>query len=169
MQERPSIIARVDRALEQTLYYASSLLMLALTGVILYAVIARYFFNSAPAWSEEVPRVIFIWCSYLAVAVALRRGQTLRVMVLIERMRPAPRLAIEMFMHVATLVMLGTLIWFNFPVIELNATTRMLATQWSDALRYWPLTIGCMLMVLYQTRMALASVELYRGAARAGR
>jgi TRAP-type C4-dicarboxylate transport system permease small subunit len=37
--------------------------MLALTGVILYAVVLRCFFNAAPSWSEEVPRVVFLWVS----------------------------------------------------------------------------------------------------------
>ena len=40
-----SIVERVDRALELLIYYVSALLMLALTGVILYAVVLRYFFN----------------------------------------------------------------------------------------------------------------------------
>jgi len=64
-------VKRADRAFELFLYGASALLMLALTGVILYAVVMRYFFNAAPSWSEEVPRVIFLWVTYLAIAVAV--------------------------------------------------------------------------------------------------
>ena len=63
MPGRP-IVERVDRALEMLVYYASALLMLALAGVILYAVVLRYFFNAAPSWSEGVPRVAFLWVSW---------------------------------------------------------------------------------------------------------
>lgn len=146
---------RLDRALELTVYFASALLMLALTGVILYAVVARYFFNAAPSWSEEIPRVLFLWVTYLAIAVAVKRGQTLRVTFLLEKFAPLGRLWLEMFMHLSIFVMLAFLVWHNIPVIELNRGSRMLATQWSDAVRYWPLSVGCVLIGLYQLRLVI--------------
>ena len=155
---------RADRALELLLYGASALLMLALTGVILYAVVMRYFFNAAPSWSEEVPRVIFLWITYLAIAVAVRRGQGLRIMFILERIPALPRLWLEMFMHASIFVMLGFLLFHNIPVIALSGTTRMLATGWPDALRYWPLSVGCALIGLYQLRLALRSIADYRTA-----
>jgi TRAP-type C4-dicarboxylate transport system permease small subunit len=159
-----SVIARVDRALELTIYYASALLMLALTGVILYAVVMRYFFNAAPSWSEEVPRVLFLWVTYLAIAVAVKQGRSLRVTFLLDRLPPLARLWLEQFMHASIFVMLGFLVWNNIPVIELNRQTRMLATQWSDALRHWPLSIGCVLIALYQLRLVVRSFADYRTA-----
>jgi TRAP-type C4-dicarboxylate transport system permease small subunit len=159
-----SLLARVDRALELAIYYGSALLMLALTGVILYAVVMRYFFNAAPSWSEEVPRVLFLWVTYLAIAVAVKQGRSLRVTFLLDRLPPLIRLWLEQFMHVAIFVMLGFLVWHNVPVIELNRGTRMLATQWSDALRYWPLSVGCVLIALYQLRLVVRSFADYRAA-----
>lgn len=155
---------RVDRALELFLYGASALLMLALAGVILYAVVMRYLFNAAPSWSEEVPRVIFLWVTYLAIAVAVKRGQGLRITIILERIAPLPRLWLELFMHGSIFVMLGFLLVHNIPVIELSSTTRMLATRWPDALRYWPLSVGCVLIGLYQVRLVLRSIAEYRAA-----
>jgi TRAP-type C4-dicarboxylate transport system permease small subunit len=153
----------LDRALEAAIYYACACLMLALTAVILYAVVARYFFNAAPSWSEEVPRVIFLWVTYLAVAVAVKRGQSLRVTFLLEKLAPLPRLWLELAMHLSILTMLAFLLWYNAPVIELNRGSRMLATQWPDAVRYWPLSVGCVLIGLYQLRLILRSVADYHG------
>jgi TRAP-type C4-dicarboxylate transport system permease small subunit len=155
-------VKRLDRALELALYYLSALLMIALTGVVLWAVVARYFFNAPPSWSDEVPRVIFLWVTYLAAAVAVRRGQTLRVTVLLRKLPPLPRLSLEMFMHASIFVMLAFLFWNNIAVIELNSGTRMLATRWSDALRFWPLSVGCVLIGLYQLRLVLRSWQEYK-------
>lgn len=157
------MIKRADRALELLLYYASALLMLALTGVILYTVVARYFFNAAPSWSDEVPRVIFLWVTYLAIAVAVKRGQSLRVTFILERIPPLPRMLLEMFMHLSIFVMLAFLVWHNLPVIELGRQTKMLATQWSDATRFWPLSVGCVLIAFYQIRLVLRTMEQYSG------
>jgi TRAP-type C4-dicarboxylate transport system permease small subunit len=155
-------LKRLDRALELAIYYASALLMLGLTGTVLYAVVARYFFNAPPSWSDEVPRVIFLWVTYLAIAVAVRRGQSLRVTFVLERLAPLARLWLEMFMHASIFVMLAWLFWHNIPVIELNRGSRMLATQWSDALRYWPLSVGCVLIGFYQLRLVLRSWREYK-------
>lgn len=156
------MLKRLDRALELFVYYASAALMILLAGVIFYAVFMRYVFNLAPAWSEEVPRVIFLWVSYLAIAVAVKRGHSLRVLFIIERFPRSVRLALELFMHAAIFVMLAYLVVYNRPVIELNSSTKMLASGWSDAVRYWPLTIGCVLIALYQCREVIRSIEQYR-------
>jgi TRAP-type transport system small permease protein len=160
---RKSFIERADRALELTIYYLSAALMLGLTAVILYAVVARYFFNAAPIWSEEVPRVLFLWVTYLAIAVAAKQGRSLRVTFLLDMLPPLAKLWLELFMHASIFVMLAFLLWHNIPVIELNSNTRMLATQWSDAIRYWPLSIGCVLIGLYQLRLVARTFADYRG------
>ena len=159
-----TLMERADRALELAIYYLSAGLMLGLTGVILYAVVARYFFNAAPSWSEEVPRVLFLWVTYLAIAVAMKRDRSLRVTFLLDRLPPLVKLWVELFMHASIFVMLAFLLWHNVPVIQLNSNTRMLATQWSDALRYWPLSIGCVLMGLYQLRLVARTLAGYRAA-----
>jgi TRAP-type C4-dicarboxylate transport system permease small subunit len=156
------MLKTADRLLERLLFYASAALMLALAGVILYAVVARYFFNAAPAWSDEVPRVIFLWATYIGIAVAAKRGQSLRVTFVLDRLPPLARLWLELFMHACIFVMLAFLLWHNVPVIELGRQTRMLATQWSDAVRFWPLSVGCVLIGLYQIRLVIRTVEAHR-------
>lgn len=157
------MLEKADRALERGIFYGSALLMLGLTGVILYAVVARYFFNRAPIWSEEVPRVLFLWMSYLAVAVAVRRGQSLRITFLLDRMPPLTRLVCELSMHLSILLMLGFLVWHNVPVIQLLSQSKMLATQWPDSVRFWPLSVGCVLIALYELRFVIVAVREYRG------
>lgn len=157
------MMEKAVRVLETLIYWLSALLMIALTVVILYAVVARYFFNAAPAWSDEVPRVIFLWGTYIGIALAARRGQSLKVTFVLDRLPPLGKLSLEMFMHLSIFVMLAFLLWFNAPVIELGRQTRMLATQWSDSVRFWPLSVGCVLIGLYQVRLVLVSIAEYRG------
>ncbi len=42
-------------------------------------VIARYFFNLAFGWGEELPIFLFLWVSFLAAAIAYRDGSHLSV------------------------------------------------------------------------------------------
>ena len=53
--------------------------MLAMTGVMLYAVTARYWFNRPPIWGEDVPRIIFVWMTFLTIGLAIKLGLNIRV------------------------------------------------------------------------------------------
>jgi TRAP-type C4-dicarboxylate transport system permease small subunit len=92
----------------------------------------------------------------------MRQDRSLRVTFLLDRLPPLAKLWVEAVMHASIFVMLAFLLWYNVPVIELNSNSRMLATQWSDALRYWPLSVGCVLMGLYQLRLVMRTLTEYR-------
>ena len=47
----------------------------ALFVIIVVAVIARYGFDNAVSWTEEVPRYLLIWISFLAAAVCVLRRE----------------------------------------------------------------------------------------------
>ncbi len=41
-------LTRIDELLDRTLYYLSSLLLIAIATSVMYTVLARYLFNAAP-------------------------------------------------------------------------------------------------------------------------
>ena len=52
------------------------IVMLVMTGAIfficIFAVFTRYILNFVPSWSEEVPRYLLVWITYLGAALAVR-------------------------------------------------------------------------------------------------
>lgn len=166
MDETPNsegILARADVLLDRALYYTSALLLIATATVVIYTVVGRYIFNNSPLWAEDVPRVFFLWMTYLGIAVATRRGQNIRVTFFIEKMPPKPRFYLDMFMHGCVLIMLITILWNVWPLIRLNLAGTMLSTGWSDAVSWFPLPVGAALMLMYQARQALQSYRDFCG------
>lgn len=164
MRERRygDLMRRADALLEKALYYVSALLLLIIAGTVFYAVLLRYVFNEPPLWAEDAPRVLFLWMTYIAIAVAVHRGQNIRVTHFIDKFAPKPRLWLEVFMHVLVLIMIGVLFWYSFPVLELQLGGRMLSTGWSYAWPYAALPVGCVLMGFYQTRLMLRAIRDYQ-------
>lgn len=157
-----SVFERVDHFVEMLLYYLAALLLIGVAVAVFYNVVLRYAFNSPALWSEDVPRVFQIWMTYLAVAVATKRGQNIRVTVIIDKFRPRPRLILEVFMHILVLIMVATMIWFNFPVLELTMRGRMLSTGWPNAVSFIPVSVGGVFIFLYQSSLILRSIRAYR-------
>lgn len=164
-----SFLSRLDRFLEQALFYLSALLLLVIACAVFYAVTLRYVFNEPPLWADEAPRVLFLWMTYIGIAVATKRGQNIRVTHFIDKFPPRPRLALEIFMHLLVLIMLVTLFWYNFPILELQAGGHMLTTGWSFVWPYAALSVGCVLTFAYQARLMIGAVRTFNEATQGAR
>lgn len=156
------MLHKLDQLFEKTLYYISGLLLMAIACAVFYAVTMRYAFNEPPLWADEAPRVFFLWMTYIGIIVATMRGQNIRVTHFIDKFKPKPRLILETFMHVLVLIMLVSLVYFNMPVLQLQAGGKMLSTGWSFVWLFAPVSVGCLLMVLYQSRLMIRTIETYK-------
>lgn len=157
-----SLLDRADKLLEHALYYVAAGLLIALATSVFYSVVMRYVFNAAPLWAEEVPRLLFIWLSYMGIAVATKRGQNIRVTFFIEQLPARAQLVLEIFMHVVVVIMLIVLFWNVWPIIDLNLKGTMYSTGWNNAWFFFPLPISCALMFMYEMRWIIRAVREYR-------
>ena len=48
-------------------------------SIIFYQVVMRYVFNSAPFWTEEVARYLFIWQIWLGTSIGVRERKHIRI------------------------------------------------------------------------------------------
>lgn len=163
------VLARFDRWLDWLLYHASAILLVVTAVAVIYTVVARYAFAASPIWSEEAPRVLFLWLSYLGVAVATRRGHNLRVTFIVDRFSPGVRALIEVVMDALVIVMLATLLYFNWRIVVFASGTRMVSTGWSNAVSFLPLTVGGGFMLLFQGAHLVRRLRDLLGAGRGPR
>lgn len=155
-------LRRLDRWFEIALYYLAGLLLVTIAGIVFYAVVMRYVFNEPPLWADEAPRALSLWMVFIGVAIATKRGRNIKVTHFIDMMPARPRVYFETFMHGLVLIMLCGLIWYNIPVLRLQAGGVMLTTGWSYWWVFVPLSVGSVLMLFYQTRLMINTVLTYR-------
>jgi TRAP-type C4-dicarboxylate transport system permease small subunit len=63
----------------------------ALFVVVIAAVVARYGFGAAVSWTEEVPRYLLIWISFLAGAVCVLKREHVAFDLVFYAVPPRPR------------------------------------------------------------------------------
>ena len=76
----------------------------ALFAIVVLAVVARYGFGQAVSWTEEVPRYLLIWVSFLGAAVCVLQREHVGFELLFDALPPRPRRAMAVFIG---LLMLG--------------------------------------------------------------
>ncbi len=125
----------------------SGAVLVGFTSLVLYAVVMRYFFSRPPIWSEEVPKLLFVWMIFIGAGFAYLSGANIRMTVLIDKMPRGPRRLIELVMHLAIVVMLLMILWYSQPILRLTAGSTSLATGLANSWTYWALPLGTLLLL----------------------
>jgi TRAP-type C4-dicarboxylate transport system permease small subunit len=146
--------------IDTNICYLGAAGMLALFALVLYGVGMRYIFSRPPLWSADVPNLVFIWLVFVAVGLTVKLGPQIRVVFFVAKLPRAGRRALLIVSHLTVLLMLATFIWFSIPIIELSGGSTMLSTGWSDAVFFYALPVGCVVMAYYHI---WALVQVLRG------
>jgi TRAP-type transport system small permease protein len=135
-------------------------LMVAVLGVMVVLVfgnvVARYGFDSAITWAEEVARFLFVWLTYLGATFAAYKGLHLGIDLVVVRLGTRSQIFAEIF---KLIVILGFLfIWTvgGVALIEANLNYMSPATGFSMGLVYLIGPLAAVLMT-YDTAHKLAA------------
>jgi len=64
---------KIANTLEYILKVILFILIILLVFLVFVQIILRYFFSTGIAWSEEMSRFLFIWSTFLAIAVVVKQ------------------------------------------------------------------------------------------------
>lgn len=151
-----SLIRSLDRLAE----LACAALLVLFTGLVLYSVFMRYAFHAPPMWGEDIPKLLFVWMSFIGGGICYLRNQNIRMTGVIASFRRGPRRVIEVLMHLGILAMLLCIIWYSQPVLKLAARNTVYSTGLSDIWTYLALPIASVLFIAHST---LRIIHILRG------
>ncbi len=78
----------MDRAVAIVTEAAAAFLVVAEAAILFAGVVARYGFDDPLVWVEELAAILFLWLVSLGAVIALRRGEHMRMTVVIGRSGP---------------------------------------------------------------------------------
>lgn len=134
---------------EQISELGCATLLIAFTGLVLYSVSMRYFFHAPPMWGEDVPKLLFVWMSFIGGGICYLRNQNIRMTSVIESFPTGLRRVIEVCLHLGILCMLLAIMWFSLPVLKLAYPTRVFSTGLSNIWTYLALPLASILFFIH--------------------
>ena len=97
-------------SIERALMAASMALLCAIT---MANVVVRYFTNFSFAFTEEISVWLMVFMTLVGAASAFHTGKHINVTLLVNRLSPPWRRAVELFALAATGVMFALLVWYG--------------------------------------------------------
>jgi len=136
------------RALRAALEWPAAALIVAEVAILLAGVVSRYALHEPLAWTDELAGVLLLWVAMLGSAIALLRGEHMRLTFLLEHLAPRPRERAETLGLLLTLTFLVLIAQpaVMFAVHEHPITTPALGIP--NSVRAAALPTGVLLMAL---------------------
>ncbi|QGW82568.1 TRAP transporter large permease subunit [Variovorax paradoxus] len=142
------IAARADRVLGGAVEAVAALLVLAEICVLFAGVVSRYVFHAPLVWSDELASILFLWLSMLGAAVALRRGEHMRMTALLQKVQPSTRALLDAFAIAASVAFLALIVWPSIDYAHEESFIVTPALEISNAWRAAAIPAGIGIMVV---------------------
>jgi TRAP-type C4-dicarboxylate transport system permease small subunit len=83
----------------------------AMVVVVTVQVALRYLLNTSIDWSDEVSRLLFVWCMFLAIPLGLREGAHVAVEILVQHFPDALRRQVARLCTLASIGLMAIVLW----------------------------------------------------------
>jgi tripartite ATP-independent transporter DctM subunit len=153
------MLERVERAVAWASEVPAAILVALEMVVLLAGVVARYVFNAPLTWSDELASVLFLWLAMLGAVIALRRGEHMRLTTVVNRLRPARRVWIQLFARLVVIAFVLEIVWPAWEYFDSQWDIRTPALELRDGLRVAAILVVVLMM------LPIAALQLLRDTA----
>jgi TRAP-type C4-dicarboxylate transport system permease small subunit len=138
------------------------IILTTMVGLVFGNVVARYAFNSAITWAEEVARFLFVWLTFVGASFGLMKGLHLGMDMVVARFSPRTRSLIEVLNGFMILAFLGVWVVGGVHLIQANLDYMSPATGFSMGLVYMIGPLAAVLMGIEALSRLAASIKTLR-------
>ncbi|WP_210265582.1 TRAP transporter large permease subunit [Bradyrhizobium aeschynomenes] len=97
---------RIELAVGRIVEAVAAIVLVVEILILGAGVVARYVLHAPLVWSDELASILFLWLSMLGAAIALRRGEHMRMTGIVARVPPATRALLEAVAMTASIALL---------------------------------------------------------------
>jgi len=136
---------------EKVLATICAVLLASSFVIILYQVVARYVLKTGGPWMEEFARWAAIWMTFLASAIAVRKGQHMQIDILQQLLKrwPTALMIITLLFHAVESAFFILMIKLGLDYVASTITSFSTALNVPKAVLYSAVPVGMAFMVLY--------------------
>ena len=127
----------------------------AIFAIIVFTVVSRYGFNWVLSWSEEVPRYLLIWISFLGAAVCVDLKDHIAFDYFLKRLPGRQRGVVSLGINALMFFFGWIMLWFGIQFVEDFGSDLMESIPFTNVWYYTAMPISGCLIMLFSLRAQL--------------
>jgi len=124
----------------------------AIFAIVIVTVVTRYGFNYVLSWSEEVPRYLLIWVSFLGAAACVDLRDHIAFDYLYKRFPARLRALVQLLINLAIFGFGWIMLVYGVRFVEQFGSDFMESIPFTNVWYYTALPVSGALMMLYSLR-----------------
>jgi TRAP-type C4-dicarboxylate transport system permease small subunit len=144
-----------NRAVDRLSAWVRVVILLMAAGIfaiVIVTVVTRYGFNYVLSWSEEVPRYLLIWISFLGAAACVDLRDHIAFDYLFKRFPAGARHAVQLLINVAIFGFGWIMLLYGIRFVQDFGGDFMESIPFTNVWYYTALPVSGGLMMLYSLR-----------------
>jgi len=131
----------------------------AIFVVVIAAVVARYVFGQAVSWTEEVPRYLLIWVSFLGAAACVLRREHVGFDLLFNALPPRPRRALSIAISLLILGFGWIMLRYGIVFVQDFGSDLMETIPFTNYWYYPAMPVSGFLMMVFALKLIVDSLR----------
>lgn len=144
----------LDKVFNIVLFFCMILIILMVL-IVFTNVVLRYGFSNGLKWGEEIPLVIVIWFTFIAMALGVKDNLHISITLLPNNLPPQIERFLRIFKYVCEIILGIILFYYGLGLAKNGLRSFLPATHITNAVNYIVLPINAIFIILY------ASIYLY--------
>jgi C4-dicarboxylate transporter DctQ subunit len=163
-EQRPSALNRAWDGIMLAVSTLVSLLVIAMTVAVVFEVVMRYFLTRPTIWVVDFVEYGMVYVTFFGAAAVLRANAHIRLDLLFEKLRPRPRLLVEVIIMLTIALVMAVFVWKGTESVwESYVRNQVNVRAWQ--VPRWiillPIPLGALLMFVESLRQAAESMAAW--------
>lgn len=138
----------LDKVFNIVLYFCM-ILVIAMVLIVFTNVVLRYGFKSGLKWGEEIPLVIVIWFTFIAMALGVKENLHISITLLPKNLPNIVERFLRIFKYVCEIILGIILFYFGLKLAQNGLRSFLPATHITNAVNYIVIPINAIFIILY--------------------
>lgn len=109
------LLKKLDESLEETIL---GVLLIGMSVILLLQILMRSLAGSSLTWAEEVARYFYVWSVFLSLGCTIRKGNILKVDLVLGLMPKALRRIVEVLLDLVNVVLYAFLAYYSVSLVQ---------------------------------------------------
>jgi TRAP-type C4-dicarboxylate transport system permease small subunit len=140
----------LDKIFNIVLYFCM-VLVVAMVVIVFSNVVLRYGFHKGIKWGEEIPLVIVIWFTFIAMALGVKENLHISITLLPKNLPSHLERGLRIFKYLCEIILGCILFYYGLGLAKNGLRSFLPATHITNAVNYIVLPINAIFIILYAT------------------